>query len=70
VVPEPAPAAAYAGLIRALDDGLIRRGERVAIISTGTGLKDFASAIKSVAHESDSVIHCAPTLEDLQQAWL
>lgn len=56
VFAEPAAAAAYAGLLRALDGGIIQRGERVAIISTGTGLKDFASAIKAVAHESSSVI--------------
>ncbi|WP_460837685.1 threonine synthase [Noviherbaspirillum agri] len=69
VFAEPAAAAAYAGLLRALDEGLIRRGERVAIISTGTGLKDFASAIKSVAHESGAVVRCSPNLESLQQAW-
>lgn len=69
VFAEPAAAAAYAGLIRAIDEGQIHRRERIAIISTGTGLKDFASAIKSVAHESDSVIHCAPSLQDLQHAW-
>lgn len=69
VFAEPAAAAAYAGLIRAVDEGLVNRGERVAIVSTGSGLKDIASAIRSVAHESSSVIRCTPELESLRTAW-
>jgi threonine synthase len=41
---EPAGAAALAGLIRALEQGLVDRGERVALLVTGQGLKDPAAA--------------------------
>lgn len=69
VFAEPAAAAAYAGLIQALNQNLIGQGERVAIISTGTGLKDIASAINSVAHEASSRIRCEPSLASFRQVW-
>jgi threonine synthase len=51
VFAEPAAAAAYAGLIEALDRGMIEREERVVILSTGSGLKDVASVMKAVEKE-------------------
>jgi threonine synthase len=44
VFAEPAAAAAYAGLVKAVEDGLVDPGERIAVLSTGNGLKDIASA--------------------------
>jgi len=48
VFAEPAGAAAYAGLAKAVADGLLDPDERIVVLSTGNGLKDIASARKSV----------------------
>ena len=50
VFAEPAAAAAYAGLVKAVADGegLVRSDERIVVLSTGSGLKDVASVMKSV----------------------
>jgi threonine synthase len=45
---EPAGAAAYAGLLAALHQGLVRAEERIVLMITGNGLKDVASARKAV----------------------
>ncbi len=45
---EPASAAALAALKRLLDDGVIRRRDRVCCLLTGLGFKDMASARKLV----------------------
>ena len=45
---EPAAAAALAGLLAALDEGLVARDERAVLLLTGTGLKDVASASRRV----------------------
>lgn len=49
VFAEPAAAASLAGLIQALDEGLVSRSERVVLLVTGTGLKDVAAAARRVA---------------------
>jgi threonine synthase len=48
VFAEPAAAAAYAGLAQAVHDGLVERDEEVVVLATGSGLKDVATAIRSV----------------------
>lgn len=48
VFAEPAAAAAYAGLVKAVELGLVDPDERIVVLSTGNGLKDIASARKSV----------------------
>jgi len=48
VFAEPAGAAAYAGLKRALELGHVRPEDRVAVLITGSGLKDIRSAMKTV----------------------
>jgi threonine synthase len=45
---EPAAAASLAGLLVALDERLVDRDERVAILVTGTGLKDVPAAARGV----------------------
>jgi threonine synthase len=45
---EPAAAAAYAGLVKAVAAGLVNPDERIVVLVTGNGLKDVASARKSV----------------------
>lgn len=46
VFAEPAGATAYAGLLKALRDGLVRPNERIVVINTGSGLKDVAAAMQ------------------------
>ena len=48
VFAEPAGAASYAGLVKAVAGGLVDPGERIVILATGNGLKDIASARKAV----------------------
>ncbi len=51
VFAEPAAAAAYAGLVKVVEEGLVglrNPDERVVVLSTGSGLKDVASAMKAV----------------------
>jgi threonine synthase len=49
---EPSGAAAYAGLLRLLDEGRLARDERVVLLITGSGLK----SIDAVASAAGSVI--------------
>ncbi len=49
VFAEPAASAVYAGAHRAVKLGLIHNEERVALVSTGSGLKDVKRAQESVA---------------------
>ena len=57
---EPAGAAAFAGFRKMAKDGLLGRGERVAVVVTGNGLKDIESARKSVG----APMLVEPTIED------
>jgi threonine synthase len=68
VFAEPAGAAAYAGLVSAVDSGLVAPGERVAVLSTGNGLKDIASAMKAVTAAGTKPMHILPTLDALKDA--
>jgi threonine synthase len=49
VFSEPAAAAAYAGLVKAAEKGLVDPEERIVVLLTGSGLKDINSAMKTVA---------------------
>ncbi|MCE7948686.1 MAG: threonine synthase [Chloroflexi bacterium CFX4] len=51
VFAEPACAAAYAGLIKAVESGVVRTGESVVLLVTGSGLKDIRGAMQSVEGE-------------------
>lgn len=48
VFAEPAAAATYAGLRKAVKEGKVRENESVVLLITGNGLKDVQSAMKSV----------------------
>jgi threonine synthase len=63
VFAEPAAAAAYAGLVKAVAQGLVGQNERTIVLATGSGLKDVGSAMKSVGQPT--VI--APDLADVQR---
>ena len=61
---EPAASAAFAGLRKALESGLIGAGDPVMVLNTGSGLKDVNAARKAVAEAP--VIE--PTMEALRRA--
>ncbi|HDQ93165.1 MAG TPA: threonine synthase [Synergistetes bacterium] len=61
VFAEPAGAASFAGFKKAVRQGDIRLGDRVAMIVTGNGLKDIPSAQRSVAAPFET----APDIEEL-----
>ena len=48
VFAEPAAAAAYAGLLKGIERGIVGRDERVVVLATGSGLKDIASVMRAV----------------------
>jgi threonine synthase len=64
VFAEPAGAAAYAGLVKAVAEGLVEPGECIVVINTGNGLKDVQTAMQAAGEAS--VIE--PTLTSLQKA--
>ncbi len=63
VFAEPAAAAAYAGLVKAVRQGLVSTEERIVVLSTGSGLKDIKTAMKSVGEP----VVVAPELEDVRR---
>jgi threonine synthase len=67
VFAEPAGAAAFAGLIAAVERGLVSADERIVILNTGSGLKDVAGAMKGVELVGTRPYHVAPDLEDLRR---
>jgi threonine synthase len=64
VFTEPAAAAAYAGLIEAVEQGLVSPDERVVVLATGSGLKDVASAMRAVKEQP---VIMEPTLETVRR---
>jgi threonine synthase len=64
---EPAGAAAYAGLVAAVERGLVSRQERTVVLNTGSGLKDIAGAMRAVALVGTEPHRVSPTLEDLKR---
>jgi len=64
VFAEPAAAAAYAGLVEVVRQGLVGPGDRVVVLATGSGLKDVSSAMKAV-REQPAVVE--PTLKDVRR---
>jgi len=63
VFAEPAAAAAYAGLVKAVEQGLVDPDERVVVLATGSGLKDVAGAMKAVGQPYT----VAPDLDDVKR---
>jgi len=64
VFAEPAAAAAYAGLVQAVQDKLVAPDDCIVVLSTGSGLKDARAAIR--ATNSPPVI--APELAAVERA--
>lgn len=64
VFAEPAAAAAYAGLVKAVAQGWVGADERVVVLATGSGLKDVSTAMRSVGQPAI----VAPDLEEVRRA--
>jgi threonine synthase len=67
VFAEPAGAAAYAGLVKAVCEGLVAADERIVVLNTGNGLKDVAGAMQAVASVGTRPYSVAPDLADLER---
>jgi threonine synthase len=63
VFAEPAGATAYAGLVKAVREGLVKADETVVVVVTGNGLKDVRAAMQA-AGEAAQV---QPRLEDVKR---
>ena len=68
VFAEPAAAAAWAGLVRAAGYGLVGPDDRVVVISTGSGLKDVASARRAAEEAGAAPIEIEADREALERA--
>ncbi|MEA2011112.1 MAG: pyridoxal-phosphate dependent enzyme, partial [Actinomycetota bacterium] len=68
VFAEPAGATPYAGLVTAVERGLVGADDHVVILATGSGLKDVASALKAVAAIGTTPMQIDPTLDSLRAA--
>lgn len=64
VFAEPAGAAAHAGLVRAVRQGLVRADETIVVLNTGSGLKDVKSAMRAAGPP----VVIDPTLEAVKAA--
>jgi threonine synthase len=64
---EPAGATAYAGLVKAVDKGLVSASDRIVVLNTGNGLKDVAGAMKSVERVGTTPYRVSKNLEDLKR---
>jgi threonine synthase len=63
---EPAGVTSYAGVKQAVSEGIIKAGETVTCICSGSGLKDVANALKAAG----SPVRSRPDLEELEQTGL
>jgi len=68
VFAEPAGAAAYTGVLAATESGLVGADDRVAVLVTGSGLKDVASAMTAVAAVGTEPLRVPPNLAALDAA--
>jgi len=67
VFAEPAGAAAYAGLVKAVERGMVSADERIVVLNTGSGLKDVTGAMKGVELSGTQAYRVAADLEDLRR---
>jgi threonine synthase len=63
VFAEPAGATSYAGLVKAIGQGIVQSGDPVLVLNTGSGLKDVRAAMQAV--KEAPVIE--PTLEAVKR---
>jgi threonine synthase len=67
VFAEPAGAAGYAGLVKAVEQGLVSPDDRIVVINTGSGLKDVKSAMTAVEQAGTRPYRVEPSLADLKR---
>jgi len=67
VFAEPAGAAAYAGLVKAVEQNLVSKDETIVVLNTGNGLKDITGAMQAVDLVGTTPFRIAPDLEALKQ---
>lgn len=67
VFAEPAGAAAYAGLVKAVDLQLVARDETIVVLNTGNGLKDVNGAMQAVNLANTAPFIVSPDMEALKQ---
>ncbi len=67
VFAEPAGAAGYAGLVKAVAQGLVSPEDRIVVINTGSGLKDVKSAMIAVEQAGTKSYRVEPDLADLRR---
>jgi threonine synthase len=63
---EPAGAASYAGLVKAVQAKLVSKDERIVVLNTGSGLKDVAGAMKSVEMAGTKPHPVSTSIDDLR----
>ncbi len=63
VFAEPAAATAYAGLVKAVRQGLVKSDETIVCLITGSGLKDIKSAMQAAGVGT----HIEPTLQAVRK---
>jgi len=67
VFAEPAGAAAYAGLVSAVDRRLVSGDEEIVVLNTGNGLKDVAGAMQAVDLVDTKPFRIQPDFAALEQ---
>ncbi|MDR2825409.1 MAG: threonine synthase [Deltaproteobacteria bacterium] len=67
VFAEPAAAASLAGLLAAGAQGLVKETDSVALVITGSGLKDVPAAMKSCENAAITPITVEPRLSDVRR---
>lgn len=67
VFAEPAGAAAYAGLVKAVEQQLVSGDETIVILNTGNGLKDVAGAMQAADLAGTKPFYVEPDLDALRQ---
>ncbi len=65
---EPAGAAAYAGLVKTVNNGDISPDETIVVVNTGNGLKDIGSAMKAVENAGSKPFTSTPDLDSFKRA--
>ena len=67
VFAEPAGAAAYAGLVKAVDQQLVSGNETIVVLNTGNGLKDITGPMQAVEQVGTQPFRVDPDIKALQQ---
>jgi threonine synthase len=67
VFAEPAGAAAYAGLVKAVDQRLVSGDEKIVVLNTGNGLKDVTGAMQAVDSAGTKPYRIMPDLAALER---